>query len=145
MTTYSRFSKGTTAGLFGSVLGLLLSLVLMFIPLGSGEECTVGGECHVVRGPIGIDYLLGVEGADQALFFWSLFVLGFALIGSYGAWTENRLLVWLTALAFLALTVLGMASIGLFVAPAALLFLIAGIWLRNAHASESSGRSLPRS
>jgi hypothetical protein len=145
MTSYSRFSKGTTAGLLGSVLGLLLSLVLMFVPLGSGGECTVGGECHAVRGPVGIDYLVGVGGADPALFFWSLFILGFALVGGYGAWTENRLLVWLTALALLALTVLGLASIGLFVAPAALLFLLAGIWLRDAHTSESSGRSLPRS
>jgi hypothetical protein len=145
MTSFSRFSKGTTAGLFGSILGLLLSSVFLFVPLGSGEECTVGGECHVVQGPTGIDYLLGVEGADPALFFWSMFVLGFVLVGGYGAWTETRFLVWLTALALFALTVLGVASIGLFIAPAALLFLLAGIWLRDAHTSESAGRSPPRS
>ena len=145
MTTYSRFSKGTKAGILGAMLGTGLSLVLMFVPLGTGEVCTLGGECHAVQGPSGIDYLLGVEGADPALFFWSLFILGFTLVGGYGAWTENRYVVWLTVFVLLALTVLGAASIGLFVAPVALLFLLAGTWLRDANRSDSSGRSLPRS
>lgn len=145
MPRYSQFSKGTKAGVLGSILGIVLSLGLMFVPLGRSEVCTSDGGCSVVRGPSGIDYILGVNGADPALVFWSLFILGFALIGGYGAWNENRSLVWLTALALLALTLLGIASIGLFVAPAALLFLLAGIWLRHDHKSESSGRSLPRS
>ena len=145
MTTYSRFSKGSKAGILGAMLGTVLSLVLMFVPLGTSEECTLGGGCHTVQGSSGIDYLLGVEGADPALFFWSLFILGFALAGGYGAWTENRYVVWLTALVLLALTVLGAASIGLFVAPVALLFLLAGIWLRDANKSDLSGRSLLRS
>ena len=68
-----------------------------------------------------------MAGADPSLFFWSLFVLGFALVEGYGAWAENRLLVWLTALVLLALTGLGLASIGLLVAPVALLFLLAGV------------------
>jgi len=44
-------------------------------------------------GLVGIDYYLGTEGADPAPFFWSLFILGCALVGGYGAWTENRSLV----------------------------------------------------
>ena len=144
MNTYSRISKGTKAGILGAMLGTVLSLGLMFVPLGTGEVCTSDGGCHAVQGPSGIDYLLGVEGADPALFFWSLFILGFALTGGYGAWTENQYVVWLTVLVLLALTVLGAASIGPFVAPVALLFLLAGIWLRDANESDSSERSLPR-
>ena len=131
MTTYSRFSKEINVRILGMMLGTVLSFVLMFVPLGRGEVCTTGGGCRPVRGPSGIDYLLGVEGTDPALFFWSLFILGFALVGGYGAWTENLYVVWLTAFVLLALTILGAASIGLFVAPVVLLFLLAGIWLRD--------------
>lgn len=145
MARHSRFSKGTKAGVLGAILGIALSLDLMFVPFGTSEVCTSSGGCSVVRGPSGIDYVLGVNGADPALFFISLFILVFALIGGYGAWNENRVLVWLTAIALLVLTVLGILTIGLFVAPVALLFVLAGIWLRDAHDSESFGRSVPRS
>ncbi len=145
MVSYSRFSKSTKAGVLGSILGIGLSLGLLFVPLGSSEVCSSNGGCHVVRGPSGIDYLLGANRADPAIFFISLFILVFALVGGYGAWNENRLLVWLTAIALLVLTVLGILTVGPFVAPVALLFLLSGIWLGDAHDSESSERSVPRS
>ncbi|WP_332897158.1 hypothetical protein [Haladaptatus sp. CMSO5] len=145
MNQESRFSRGTSAGLLGLGLGVLLSLVIMFIPLGTGEECTIGGECIPVRGAVGIDYLLGVEGAEPVLFFWSLFILGFALLGGYGAWRERRVLVWVAAVVLLALTIVGLASIGLLVAPAALLFLLSGFWLRETQPPTTKGRSVPRS
>lgn len=140
MTAESRLSRGTKVGFLGSILGGITALVLLFVPLGRREQCTPGGECEVLRGTAGIDYILGVEGTDPTLFFWSMFILGFALVGGYGAWTETRSIVWLTRLALLALTLLGAASIGLFVAPAALLFLFAGILLPSAHDADSPDR-----
>ncbi|WP_338729877.1 hypothetical protein [Haladaptatus sp. DJG-WS-42] len=145
MSSKSRVSRGTSVGLLGSGVGVLLSLVIMFLPLGTGEVCTIGGECTPVQGAVGIDYLLGVEGAEPILFFWSVFILGFALLGGYGAWRERRILVWVAAIALLALTVFGLASIGLLVAPAALLFLLAGFWLRETQPPSTTGRSIPRS
>jgi len=145
MARQSRFSKGTKAGVLGSILGIALSLGLLFAPLETSEVCSSNGGCSVVRGPSGIDYILGVNGSDPALFFVSLFILVFALIGGYGAWNGNRVLVRLTAVAFVVLTILGILTIGLFVAPVALLFVLAGIWLQDGHSAESSGRSVPRS
>ena len=145
MVSHSRFSNGAKAGVIGSILGIGLSLGLLFVPLGSSEVCSSNGGCHVVRGPSGIDYLLGANGAEPAIFFISLFILGFALVGGYGAWTENRVLVWVAAVGLLVLTVLGILTIGPFVAPVALLFLLSGIWLQGGQEAESSGRSVPRS
>jgi len=132
-------SAGTSVGLAGAILAGIAGLVLLFVPLGRSVTCTPGGECTVGRGVSGIDYLLGAQGADPALFFWSLFLLGVALVGGYGAWTATRWLVWVTALALLALSVLAIASIGLFVAPAALLFLLAAILLHTDRTGVSSG------
>ncbi len=145
MEREASFSKGATAGLLGSGLGVLLGLVILFLPLGTGEVCTSSGVCTPVRGPVGIDYLLGVEGADPALFFWSVFILVFALVGGYGAWTERRALVWVAAVPLLLLTLFGLASIGLLVAPAALLLALAGFWLGEMHPPKAPRRSAPRS
>lgn len=121
---------GTSAGILASLAGVLVSLVLLFVPLGRTESASPGGEPTVVPGTTGIDYLLGTtSGNPPVLFFWSIFVLGFALLGGYAAWTGNRSLVVITTVALLALTLLGIASIGLLVAPVALLFALAVIWL----------------
>lgn len=66
-----------------------------------------------------------------------MFVLGVSLVGGYGAAVDRRGLVWLAAVPLLALTVLGILPIGMFVAPAALLFLIAGILLDDPHGAET--------
>lgn len=130
MSSWAGLSKDTRLEILGSTLGVLASFVLLFILLGREAEATPGGGTTTGLRPTGIEYLLGVEGADLALFFWALFVLVVALVGGYGAVSETRALVWIAAIALLALTVLGLFSIGLFVAPAALFFLLAGLRLR---------------
>lgn len=139
MLHLSRFSTGAKVGMLGALVGVLVSFVLLFVPLSRSATARPGEELTVVSGPTGIDYLLGVEGADPALFVWSMVILGLALVGGYGAVTEQRYLVLIVSLPLLALTLLGIASIGIFVAPVALLFLLAGVLLSNTPDSPIAG------
>ena len=52
----------------------------------------------------------------------------FALVGGIGVWTNRTPLVWVAALLLMALTIMGMMSVGLFLAPAALFLLGAAIF-----------------
>lgn len=52
---------------------------------------------------------------------WVLFGVGIAIVGGFGAWTDRTPLVWLAALLLVGLSILGMWSLGLYFAPAALL------------------------
>jgi len=65
MTRYSRFSKGAIAGILGSVLGILLAFIIMFVPFGSGEICTSGGGCRVVWGWLESTTILVRKGLTQ--------------------------------------------------------------------------------
>ena len=67
--------------------------------------------------------------------FFAVWVLGgvaVSVVGAFAAWTNRTPLVWLTALLLLALSVLGMWSIGFLVAPAALCLLGSAVLLRRA-------------
>lgn len=59
---------------------------------------------------------------------WVLFSVGIAIIGGVGAWTNRTPIVWLAALLLGGLSILGMWSIGPFIAPAALLMLGAAVF-----------------
>jgi hypothetical protein len=61
-----------------------------------------------------------------------VFVLGLSFVGGYGVWVGNRYLVLSTGVVQLALSVLGVMSIAPFVAPAAMLFTVAGVLLVTA-------------
>ncbi|WP_227357326.1 hypothetical protein [Haladaptatus salinisoli] len=52
----------------------------------------------------------------------------FALIGGIGAWTNRTPLVWVAALLLTGLTIVGLLSIGLFFAPAAVFLLGAAVF-----------------
>ena len=52
----------------------------------------------------------------------------FALVGGVGAWTNRTSLVWVAALSLTGLTILGMMSIGFFIAPATLFSLGAALF-----------------
>jgi len=136
MSEWSGYSKGSKAGILGAIFGVLASLVLLFVPLGRYSEESLGRGTTTGWGPIGLEYLLGNADVDPALFFWAVIVLGGALVGGYGAISENRILVWIVVVVFVGITVLGLLSIGVFIAPSALLFLLAGFWLRTANESE---------
>jgi hypothetical protein len=132
----TRASLGRIAGSLAALLGVSVGLYLLFGPIGRYESVSSDGSRANATGTTsGIDYLLGAEHADPALFYWSLFIIGMALIGGYGAWTGNRFVVWTVALPLLVLSLLSMA-IGLLVAPAALLFMASGVLLTLAHRAE---------
>lgn len=52
----------------------------------------------------------------------------FALVGGVGAWTNRTALVWVAAFLLVSLAILGMMSVGLFLAPAALFLLGAAVF-----------------
>ncbi|MFC4440308.1 MULTISPECIES: hypothetical protein [Natrialbaceae] len=52
----------------------------------------------------------------------------FALVGGVGAWTNRPPLVWVAALLLTGLSIVGMLSVGRFIAPAALLLLGAAVF-----------------
>lgn len=70
--------------------------------------------------------------ADAFFAAWVLFAVGLALLGAVGAWSERPVLVWAAALALTALSVVGMWSIGVFVAPAAALLVGSALLSRRA-------------
>ncbi|MFC7140474.1 hypothetical protein ACFQMA_11615 [Halosimplex aquaticum] len=63
--------------------------------------------------------------ADAFFAGWVLAVVGLAAVAAVGAWTNRTPLVWVAALLTTGLAIVGMMSIGLFVAPVALLLLLA--------------------
>jgi len=65
--------------------------------------------------------------ADVFFAGWLLFSMLLALAGALGAWTNRTPLIWVTALLLTGLAVIGMWSIGFFIAPAALLLLGAAV------------------
>lgn len=79
--------------------------------------------------------LLPLPLADAFFAAWVLVGVGLALLGAVGAWTDRPPLVWMAALAMTALSVVGMWSIGRFVAPAAVLLLGAALLSRRAEPS----------
>ncbi|WP_436927945.1 hypothetical protein [Halosimplex amylolyticum] len=62
--------------------------------------------------------------ADAFFAAWVLSVVGLAVVAAVGAWTNRTPLVWVAALLTTGLAILGMMSIGLFVAPVALLLIL---------------------
>ncbi|WP_123537953.1 hypothetical protein [Halosimplex salinum] len=62
--------------------------------------------------------------ADAYFAAWVLSVVALAVVAAVGAWTNRTPLVWAAALPTTGLAILGMMSIGLFVAPVALLLLL---------------------
>ncbi|QLH76798.1 hypothetical protein HZS55_05530 [Halosimplex rubrum] len=62
--------------------------------------------------------------ADAFFAGWVLLLVGLAVAGAVGAWTNRPPLVWVAALLTTGLAVVGMMSIGLLVAPVALLLVL---------------------
>ncbi len=59
---------------------------------------------------------------DYAIVGWALFIVLLGVVTVFAAWRGRSGPVWVSAFLLLILTVLGVVSIGLFVAPVALLF-----------------------
>ena len=98
----------------------------------SGAATTT--EPTVTRGcESGIDALLGAGGPPGGgnagvLFSWAVVLLALVALGWYGAWTGRRRVVWVTAVAGGAVTVVGVFSIGwYFLLPTLLLSVAAAL------------------
>jgi hypothetical protein len=77
--------------------------------------------------------LLASGPLDDAFFTaWVLFGVTLAVVGAVGAWTNRTPLVWVAALVFAGLTILGLLSIGVFFAPAAFLLLVSAAFSQRA-------------
>lgn len=115
---FARFTGGA-AGLAGAY-GFLL-LMGVFGPIScstsrssSGETGSEESVTTVTRDcEAGIDYLLGTTtGNAPVLFFWAVVLLGLTGVGVVAVWTGRRRLVWATTGLGLAITIVGVFSIG---------------------------------
>lgn len=103
---------------------------------GSGAETTA----EVTRGcTAGVDYLLsGAGGNAPVLFFWAVVLLGLVALGGAAAWTGRRSITWVTAVAGVVVSVIGVWSIGwYFVLPT--LFLLAAATALTVEARRDDG------
>lgn len=87
----------------------------------------------ILSASVAVTYLL-LPNPLADVFFAGIVVLSviFALVGGIGAWTNNTPLVWVAVFLLMGLSILGMMSIGFFIAPAALLLLGAAVFSQRA-------------
>lgn len=91
------------------------------------------GVLAVLSTAIAAGYLLAPDPLADVFFAgWVLFSVVLALVGAVGAWTNRRPLLWVAALALTGLSIMSITSLGLFIAPAALLLLVSASLLQVA-------------
>lgn len=126
-----------TAAGFAGISGILgfLSLMGAFGPVscwtGGGASGTSNGTTTTAsRGCVsGIDYLGGATGNAPVLFFWAVVLLVLTGIGASAAWTGHRYTTWLTAVAGVVVSILGLMSIGWYFVLPTLCLMGAGVAL----------------
>lgn len=91
----------------------------------------------VAAGYLLLSGLLG----DVFVAAWMLGSVGLSLVGGVAAWTNRTLLAWVAALLLTGISILGLMSIGLFIAPAAVCLLGAALLLQRAQPSEDSQKA----
>lgn len=91
----------------------------------------LGGLAVVLAGLGAVLLLFPQPLADVFFAAWVLFAVILAVVGALGAWTRRTPLLWVAALLLVGLSIVGMWSLGPFVAPAALVLLgaaVASLW-----------------
>lgn len=122
--------RGDAPGIVGGAAGLAASLYVLFGPVA--RYSTLSADGSRTSGTVsGIDYLLGSPHAQVELLAWPVLLGTVAVIGALAAWRDRSRWLWSAALALLAFTVLGVMSLGLLYAPAALLLLVAAALQRK--------------
>ncbi len=116
-------------GVSAPILSLIIAYQIWF-----GFKYTGVGSDSPMQTITALQFAL--EEGSSAILFWPVFIFVLSVVGAFGAWKMVKPLVWVVALTLLvvALTllvvsVLGVWSIGLVVAPLALLFVVIGILL----------------
>lgn len=101
------------------------------LPAAATVSRLLGGLAVVLAGLAAGGLLFPRPLADAFFAAWVLFAVLLAVVGALGAWTRRTVLVWVAALLLSGLSIVGLWSIGLFVAPAALVLLgaaVASLW-----------------
>lgn len=111
------------------LLGVLSPILSLFIAyqIWFGFKYTGIGSNSPMRTITALQFAL--EEGSSAILFWPVFIFVLSVVGAFGAWKMVKPLVWAVAIALLIVSVLGIWTIGLGVAPLALLFVIIGILL----------------
>jgi hypothetical protein len=102
------------------------------------------GEVTTSRGcTAGVDYLLGGAGGNApVLFFWAVVLLGLVALGGVAAWRGRRYLTWTTAAVGVAVSVVGVMSVGWYFVLPTLSLLVAAAALTLAERRAAEGRDL---
>lgn len=120
------------AGVLGGTAGLTAALFLLFGPAVRYRSVSSTGAVETGTRS-GIDYLLGQPDAQFALFAWPLFLGVLSIAGALAARRGDAAWTAGVAATLGVFVVVGMMSIGLLFAPAAVLLGVsAGVaWVRN--------------
>lgn len=106
----------------------VLSMAPAFQPSTARRGSRLLGMLSVLATILAAVYLLFPNPlADTFFTGWVVFSVIIALVGGFGVWTNRSALVWISALLMTVLSIVGMWSIGFFIAPAALLLLGAAV------------------
>jgi len=116
-------------GVFAPILSLIIAYQIWF-----GFKYTSSGSDFTTRTITALQFAL--EGGSTAILFWPIFLFLLSIVGAIGAWKKVKPLVWVVAITFIIISVLGAWSIGLLVVPLALLFIAISILL---HFSDKRG------
>lgn len=113
-------------GVVGGAAGLAASAFVLFGPVVRYSTASPDGP-GTTGTAAGIDYLFGSPHAQFELFAWPVLLGVVAAVGAVAAWQGRGRWLWSAALVLVGFTVVGLASIGLLYAPAALLLVVAAV------------------
>ncbi len=108
---------GKALGGISPLLAVGTALFLLFGPLYGFESGDSEGNFETGTASA---FELALEGGDRAVFFWAAFVVVVSIVGAMGALANRVGWVWVSAVALWGLAALSIMSIGLFVAPLAI-------------------------
>lgn len=109
-------------GVSAPILSLIIAYQIWF-----GMKYTGSGSDFTTRTITALQFAL--EEGSRAILFWPIFLFILSIVGAFGAWKKIKLLVYVVAIMFIIISVLGAWSIGLLVVPLALLFVVISILL----------------
>lgn len=119
---------GELAGVAGGVAGVAASLFVLFGPVVTVTSTDSDGTS--TRSSVsGIDYLVGDPHAQVELLAWPVLLGAISIVGAVAAWRGYRVWTGAGAGTLGVFAVVGLFSIGMLYAPAAILLVIAALSL----------------
>jgi len=141
-----RLASGAAAVAVATGAYGFLAMMGAFGPVScwTSRSASSTGEATTSRGcTAGVDYLLGGAGGNApVLFFWAIVLLSLVALGGVAAWRGRRYLTWTTAAVGVAVSVVGMMSVGWYFVLPTLSLLVAAAALTLAERGAAEGRDL---